>query len=297
MASVITVRSGPTRRARRLLAGLATGTALVILTACGGNPPTLATTDRYVAIGDSYTAGVGLEPVTSVPCARSPKNYAGKVAEKLGYDTYTDVSCGGATSADMTQDQRLTGGTKPPQFDALSEETRLVTIGLGLNDFALSYFLIYACLPTGGKPVVACTDYLARPDSDLSMFLDQMGEKVAGNLADARRRAPNAQIVLIGYPRLLPATGTCPDLVPLPALAVERLRSSLERTNEILRSVAQAAEVDYVDMFTDSVGHDICSDAPWVNGQFKQEGLALPFHPFEAYHDAVAEKVVPLVQP
>ncbi len=295
MASVITLRSGPVRRARRAAPALPVFTVLALLVGCGATPPSVPATDRYVAIGDSYTAGVGLEPVTSSLCARSSANYAGKLAGKLGYDTYTDVSCGGATSAHMTEPQQATQGTNPPQFDALSEDTRLVTIGIGLNNFALSYYLIYACLPTGGKALKACTDYLSMSEATVENYLTQMGEKVAANLAEAKRRAPNAQIVLIGYPRLLPATGTCPDLVPLPSLVLQRLRTSLERTNQILSSVARAAEVDYVDMYTASVGHDICSDAPWVNGRFKQEGIALPFHPFAEYHEAVAAELASLL--
>lgn len=89
----------------------------------------------YVALGDSYTSGpdvpVQLGPTTtpSAPsaCQRSSANYPSLVARALGLQL-DDVSCGGATTDDMTESQ---GPGIPPQFDALRSTTALVTVGIG----------------------------------------------------------------------------------------------------------------------------------------------------------------------
>src|ERR1017187_444451 len=52
----------------------------------------------YVALGDSYTAGPGMLPVSATAppgCGQSQKNYPHLVASVLGL-SLTDVSCSGA---------------------------------------------------------------------------------------------------------------------------------------------------------------------------------------------------------
>ena len=81
---------------------------------------------RYVALGDSYTAGP-LIPVTQVAngCFRSTNNYPSLVARALAVPTFVDVSCSGAQTKDMTTGQ-LPGVA--PQFDALTPDTDLVSV-------------------------------------------------------------------------------------------------------------------------------------------------------------------------
>ena len=86
---------------------------------------------RYVALGDSYTAGPGIPHQTaeSGGCRRSDHNYPHLVAAALGVARLIDVSCGSATTAHMTSPQALPGGlTNGPQFDALTPDVDLVTL-------------------------------------------------------------------------------------------------------------------------------------------------------------------------
>ena len=68
----------------------------------------------YVALGSSFAAGPGVDPIVVPACGRSARNYPALVAERLGYDL-VDVTSGGATVDDvLTRPQALlTGGSAP----------------------------------------------------------------------------------------------------------------------------------------------------------------------------------------
>ena len=98
----------------------------------------------YAALGDSYTSAPLIGPSASgvpISCQQSTNNYPHLVAAAIHAASLTDVSCSGAVIANLTQPQPQTsvdGLTNPPQLDALTPSTTLVTIGISAND--ASYF-------------------------------------------------------------------------------------------------------------------------------------------------------------
>jgi hypothetical protein len=64
-------------------------------------------------------------------CQRSTHNYPALLAQALRIRDYTDVSCGGARTDDMTTPQPVRPGPNPAQFDALRPNTGLVTVTIG----------------------------------------------------------------------------------------------------------------------------------------------------------------------
>jgi hypothetical protein len=58
---------------------------------------------------------------------------------------------------------------------------------------------------------------------------------------------------------------------------------------------AEAAGVEYVDLYTPSEGHDICSDAPWVNDATDGPQGAYNFHPMPALQRAIAHRVLEML--
>lgn len=294
----------PRVRARRRSAAALLVVGVLLLAGCGqkGNPNP-KTLDDYVAMGDSYTAVAGAGPYSDATCHRSTADYPSLVAKALGTTTFTDASCGGASTVSLTTDQTL--GTpsvsRPPQMDALSRRTKLVTIGIGLNNpqtggVALSYVLLYLCAPVNGITNPACSSYLALPQSTVDDAIKNMAGTVKASLKQIRTAAPNARIILVGYPRVVADDSDCPAQLPLPAAALSRLRSGLKLVNEQYAKVAKESKVDYIDMWTASKGHDVCSDRPWVNGIADVPGKALQFHPYAAYAKAVADKIVALLK-
>src|SRR5262250_1331586 len=81
---------------------------------------------RYVALGSSFAAGPGIETQLG-SCSRSDHNYAHLVAAALELEL-TDVSCGGATTANILDTPQ---GGATPQLAAVGADTALVTVTIG----------------------------------------------------------------------------------------------------------------------------------------------------------------------
>jgi lysophospholipase L1-like esterase len=259
-----------------------------------GEPAAGPAVHRYVALGDSYTSGAGLAKIekSSGDCQRSRLAYPSLVATELGADL-VDVSCGGATTADATRPQpRGDGPANPPQLDGLTASTDLVTVGLGFNDFGYLVGLVVGC------PSLAASDPQGHPCQESDAAKDgqkvvrSIGRSVRTTLEAVHERSPDARVLLIGYPQLVPAEGTCPEL-PLAAGDYPFVRSSFELLDTELRQAADAADATYVDVMAASAGHDVCAgrDA-WVNGAFAHERVAAAYHPFASEQQAVADLIL-----
>lgn len=252
--------------------------------------------DRYVALGDSYTSAP-LVPVTDVAngCFRSTGNYPALVARVLGAHL-VDRSCGGATTAHLWRRQFP---AVPPQLSAVTPGTDLVTLGIGGNDGGVFGRMLSACTRAGSGAAspsgssTPCRDRMATADGG-DLLLDAVAagrDDVVRAVRAIERRAPRAEVLLVGYPRLLTAGRTCPEL-PLAAgdyAYVERVNRGL---NDNLRYAARRTGASYVDVWAASRRHDICSDQPWVNGSRTDRQRAAAFHPFAMEQEAVAQLVV-----
>ena len=312
----MTARPRTIRRSRAATRGAATASLIAlafVASSCAGTPErapaavgqprAAATTEtavsdypQYVALGDSYTAAP-LVPVTDTTngCLRSDSNYPSLVAAAMPGTTLVDVSCSGADSAAMVGAQQIGGQSQPAQFDALTEEIDLVTVGIGGNDFNLFGRLLGQCVVRGGATADAdsCEADLgpqgrAQVERDLTTISSYLTSIVTG----IRDRAPGATVVVVGYPQIVPATGTCPELLPLAPADYAYARELNEKLAAAVKSGALAAKAEYVDVFRASEGHDICSGDPWINGRDSKFGQALAFHPFAAEQAAVAKLVL-----
>jgi hypothetical protein len=123
----------------------------------------------------------------------------------------------------------------------------------------------------------------------------RIGTRVAAALEQVRQKAPDAQVVLVGYLRLVDAEQGCSAFPLAPGD-----RAFLARVEQLLnRALARAARevgADFVDMHPASAGHEICSTDPWVNGKVTDQQAALAYHPFAAGEQAVAEAVLGLLE-
>ncbi|QYJ03951.1 SGNH/GDSL hydrolase family protein [Nocardioides panacisoli] len=246
--------------------------------------------EEYVALGDSYTAAFQTGPSDATDgCYRSRANYPHLIAAETGA-TLTDVSCGGATSRALANPQRtLDGNQAPPQFDALSEDTDLVTLRIGGNDFDLFTTLALQCVRLAqqqpeGSP---CRE----ANAQLLQRVDEIEQRLAKAIAQISRRAPGAQVLAVGYPEIVPASGRC-DLLPLAEGDYPFARELNLGFNEALRGAAEATGATYVDVFEATSGHHICADEPWVAGVEVPRGNAIPYHPYPEEQEAAAEAVL-----
>ena len=77
-------------------------------------------------------------------------------------------------------------------------------------------------------------------------------------------------------------------------LAAEDYAYALEinrRLAEGIRDAAISAGAEYVDLFTASEGHDICSDDPWIAGVHGAQ-RAMHLHPYPVEQQAVADLIL-----
>jgi lysophospholipase L1-like esterase len=263
----------------------------------------------YVALGDSYTAGLGIPEQTGATagCGQSTSSYPYLVARSLRLDL-TDMSCSSATIADMTAAQPTGDGTNPAQLGALSSGTALVTVSIGGNDIGLidivtkctELDLVPALIPGGGSSTLTpCEDFYTSGGTDQ---IRQRIRSVTGHLADTltqiRERAPHARVYVVGYPDLLPAGGGgCGGALGITAGDIAFLNREEVRLNGALEQVARAAGDGYVDTYTPSQGHDACS-APasrWLEPLLTTSAAA-PLHPNAAGERAMADAVVEAVK-
>ena len=63
---------------------------------------------------------------------------------------------------------------------------------------------------TGTRQAGVCR--LADQHARLTAILDQLRPALVDALEQVRQRAPQARVLLVGYPQLLPDSGTCPRL-------------------------------------------------------------------------------------
>lgn len=230
----------------------------------------------YVALGDSYTAGPGIDPLQAASgyCQRSQDNWPTLVAASLDL-TLTDVSCSGATTADLAS----TIGS-----GALSTGPGLVTVSAGGNDGGLFLSLIRSC--TAGS--ATCGSFV---EQQAPPILEQTTTDVVSLLDAARSAAPDARIVLVGYPRIMPATGTC-AAVGIAAADVATVVSAEGALDSALATAAKRAGVPYVSARDASRGHDACAgDQAWTNGGSPRDGDGIFFHPNRRGMAAVASLV------
>lgn len=304
------------------------GTAGLLLTAgCGtdGSGPaptasasatasaTTAPTGPYVALGDSYTAGLRIAPQTGAPagCARSGANYPSLVARALGLTgaAFTDVSCSGATTRDLTGAQRTGDGTNRPQLDALAPATRLVTLGIGGNDAGFADVLGRCAEESLRQSLVAgltgapaddspCRRHYTDADGQdqVRAKVDAAGERLGELLLEVKRRSPQASVYVVGYPQLLPADpAACGPTLGRSVLPgdIAFLTEKEGQLNAMLRSRAEAAGARYVDTYTPSSGHDMCAGEAdrWIEPPFATSGLA-PVHPNAAGQQGMAAAVL-----
>ena len=254
-------------------------------------PSAPPTSRRYVALGDSYAAAP-LVPTTDVAngCFRSTANYPSIVARKLGA-ALDDRSCAGAQTKDFSSSQFP---DVPPQLNALNPGVDIVTVGIGGNDERVFGELVNRCpaLRSSDPNGDPCERAMGAKGGDVLLAaLGRTTQKVTGLLRQVHERAPNAKVLVVGYPQIVSADHVCSEL-PLARgdyAYVEKVNLAL---TQMLRKAAAAGGATYVDVWSASQGHDICSADPWINGSVDNERAAARYHPFAKEQVAVAGLVV-----
>lgn len=274
---------------------VALGTCLSTVAPAAGAPASAAQTVRAVFIGDSYTANFGVGPARRLPllCFRADENYPAKTvkalaAEGVTLDVQADVSCGGAEIHHVWEPQKLATGPVTPQKNALRADTQLVVGSLGGNTAGFAPIMkqcserlrgpegqLLSVEPVDpGSPAAACHEFFQ--DGAGADWLEDRFETVRQHLrrmfAEIGQAAPQADVVLVGYPRIVPEDvsaclapipgGTEKPLADITPDALKFLDTEVQRPlNDIMKSEAQAADAAFTDIYAQSGAHTACSGA------------------------------------
>ena len=249
----------------------------------------------YAALGDSYASGALIPTQLADPagCVRSNRNYPHLVAAAL-HLVLTDVSCGGATTADMTGVQQVSSGPQPPQLDAVHRSTSVVSLTVGGDDLGFSD-IIENCLaltPLGPTRVgLTCRDhYDAGGVDQLAAAVARAGGQLGEVLGRVHALAPRARVFLVGYPAIFPPTGSgCWPQMPFTRTDVTYLRDTELDLDHTLATVARAHRTTYVDTYTATESHNACQPEAvrWIEPVLP-DAKAAPVHPNAAGQQAMA---------
>jgi len=235
-------------RRTTVLACLVMSTLLSIVAATPAAAATPRTEWDYVALGDSYSSGVGASGQTGL-CLRSANGYPGLWNAANDPKSYRSVACGGAT----TQTLRST------QLWPLTSGTDLVTLTIGGNDAGFASTVISCTLSSDS----ACA-------ATVASALETLGTEIPGKLdatyADIRRKAPNARVVVLGYPILFDVTTTYCGVGGMSIPKRRSINNGAAELNKVIAARARAAGFTWSDVTDEFAGHGICAASPWLNG-------------------------------
>ncbi|MEZ5210343.1 SGNH/GDSL hydrolase family protein [Gordonia sp. (in: high G+C Gram-positive bacteria)] len=241
----------------------------------------------HAHLGDSYAAGTGLKPLvpdSSLLCQRGTANFGELLARRRGW-ALTDVSCAGATTANLQEGQYEGVG---PQLDALSPKTETVTLTLGGNDAKLFSTVVGECTRLGRTDPSGAPCRGSLGDTLTAAISTQVRPALTSGFREIAAHARRARVFVVGYPWLLSASG-CFDVIPIAAGDVSYVRGVQRQLNDAVREAAKDAGVVYVDMSRRSAGHDACAGpARWITPVGNGVGS---MHPNAAGQAAMADAV------
>jgi hypothetical protein len=210
-------------------------------------------------------------PTAPLTCSRSLLNYSHDIAAVMRPKSFTDATCSGARTSDFFSPQAT---DVPPQLDAVTRDTRLVTMTIGGNDEGVFSAMLQDCTTASAVSLATTHSIEGNPCEQQfgSLFVDEITGQTYANLVSAltavRRKAPHARVVILGYPRILPDTGVpaCYPAMPFSMGDVPYLSHVEAVLNRVVRQAAAQTGARFVDMAPSSAGHDACRGAQqrWV---------------------------------
>jgi lysophospholipase L1-like esterase len=262
-------------RISRVIVSAALLTSLSGLVTAVAAMPAAAAVVNYVALGDSYSSGLGAGSYisSSGSCDRSTNAYPERWAAAHAPASFVSVACAGATTADVTGSQ----------VAALSASTTLVSLTIGGNDAGFSSTMETCVLHSTSTCVNAVT--AAR-----SYVTNQLPARLNSALQAIRARAPGAKIVLLGYPDLydLSKSSTCIGLSTTDRTA---LNGAADALDSAMSTAAAGNGATFADVRGQFAHHEICDgSSSWLNS-VNILSISSSYHPTAAGQEQGYEQV------
>jgi lysophospholipase L1-like esterase len=253
------------RKTPRKLLRTITAVAIALVATVGAAIPAAAKPSvqaavNYVALGDSYSSGVGAGSYgSSGACKRSTNAYPQLWANAHSVSQFQFVACSGARTGDVLN-----------QAGALSASTTFATVSVGGNDAGFSSVMTDCSLGSDQ----ACIDRVNQAKAYATGTLPGLLDNV---YATMKQKAPNARIVVLGYPRFYQIGGSCN--AGLSDTKRSAINSGADTLVQVTSGRAGAAGLTFVDVRGAFTGHGICSSDWWLHS------LTWPVE--ESYHPTV----------
>ncbi len=235
-------------RRQFVLGCLVTSSLLVLGVAAPATAATAYAETDYVALGDSYSSGVGAPGQTGL-CLRSPNGYPGQWASRNQPRSFTDLSCGGA----------VTGDVRSWQVPRLSSGADLITITIGGNDAGFAPTVL-GCQVSSDA---ACAQKVADARADITATLPA---KLDATYAAIRAKAPRARVIVLGYPLLFDTSSIFCGIAGMSLAKRRALNGGAEVLADLIKARAEAAGFTFSDVRDEFAGHGICATGAYLNG-------------------------------
>ncbi|MGH3240569.1 MAG: SGNH/GDSL hydrolase family protein [Spirillospora sp.] len=206
-----------------------------------------AAATNYVALGDSYSSGVGAGSYDSASgaCKRSANAYAKLWAAAHKPASFKFVACSGATTTDVASGQ----------LGSLSASTTLVSISVGGNDAGFANVMQTCVLNSDST----CKSRVAQAETYMNNTLPGRLDSLYSKI-DAK--APSARVVVLGYPRLYKITSICAGLSNTKRTALNHAADTLAG---VTAKAVSRAGFTWSDVRDEFAGHELCSGDDWLN--------------------------------
>lgn len=161
------------------------GTVLALTGAGVAQAKESAAAVDYVALGDSYSSGVGAGSYDSASgdCKRSTRAYPALWKAANNPASFAFTACSGARTGDVTAGQ----------LGPLNSATDLVSISIGGNDAGFADVMTTCVLQSEATCLNRIATARAYVDSTLPGKLDSVYSAISA-------KAPSARVVVLGYP-------------------------------------------------------------------------------------------------
>jgi lysophospholipase L1-like esterase len=233
----------------------------------GGGHGGGGTADQYVALGDSYSSGVGTGSYTlDSGCKRGIYAYPYLLAQERAKTSLDFVACSGATTLDVLSNQ----------LSHVTASTKIVTVTVGGNDIGFAD-LIYQCTLSDCSAVLDATT-ASLSDGTLGSQLDAVYNGTKS------RAASGAKIIVLGYPHVF--TGqTCFGTLGISTTEEQKANALADALDTLIANHAVADGVSYQSPTGAFTGHAVCSSSPWLNG-LNLANTGESYHPNKAGHSS-----------
>ncbi len=259
------------RPRRRTVLALAAALVTAVSGVATGAAPASAAAVDYVQLGDSYSAGPGAGDYAGEPasCYRSRNSYGALFAASLGA-AYVNDSCSGATVPTVRQRQ---GGN-------LTAQTDVVTLTIGGNDVGFSSIVAACRLGIG-----SCT---TANENARTAIARELPASLRDLVTWLGTRAPNARLLVTGYPIPYNATATC--LLGVSKDDRARVNETIRRLNAAVSAAVtavarQGVAATYVSVTERFEGNRLCDRGTrFINDLTTSDIIPGVYHPSAEGH-------------